>query len=119
MRDFLARLTRQALAPPQPAARDHKTGAEVPASEACKGALDGLVKVAFAAGARAERSRIEAIVRMPQAARFPRLAMSVALSGAFGVDQALEAFAAAEIDASATPKPTEPPAMESDGRVLH
>ena len=45
--------------------------------------------------------------------------MSLALSGAFGVDQALEAFAAAEIDASATPKPTEPPAMESDGRVLH
>lgn len=119
MRDFLARLAAARTWRLQPAARDLKTGAEVPASEACKGALNGLVKVAFDAGARAERARLAAILRLPQAARFPRLSMSLALSGVFGVDQALEAFAAAEIDASATPEPTEPPAMESDGRVLH
>lgn len=125
-RDLLARLTvwrgRREPSLAQAENRIAADAASVPSTfpaEAYKLALDKLVEVAFEAGVRGEQARIATIVRLPSGERFPRLALSLALSGVVTSEQAVEAFAAAESDASARSQPTESPAAESEGRVLH
>jgi hypothetical protein len=105
-----------------PAVNPERPAAKAPASfpiEAYKVALDKLVEMARAAGAREEQARIARIVRRPSADRFPRLALSLALLGVITSEQAYEAFAAAESDALARTEPRESRLPVSDGRVLH
>lgn len=87
--------------------------------EAYNAALDRLVKIAFESGAREERQRIAAITSLPDADRFIRVALSLALCGVVSPEQAIAAFAAAERDMLARRPPTESSAPEGDARVLH
>lgn len=121
MRDLLGRIAALVWRRP-PAALDREGATEAPSSfpaEAYKLALDRLVETAFEAGGREERARLAAIMRLPGAERFPRLAWGLAVSGVISPTEAFRAFAAAELDALARQQPTELHSTESDGRILH
>jgi hypothetical protein len=82
--------------------------------EAFNAALDKMVEVAFEAGRRGERARIDAIMSMPLAERFMKLAWRMARSDVVSPEQATQAFDAAEFDAHVLAQP-----IEAEGRTLH
>ena len=108
---------------PAPAVGDRDgVKAEAPASfplAAYNAAIDKLVEMARAAGAAEERARIAAIMTLPTAERFPRLAWRLASSGAVGPEQAAQAFVAADLDSPAPAQPTSGALDPERGRVLH
>jgi hypothetical protein len=109
-RDLLGLLGAWHRRSPQPSLQNEAYGA----------ALDRLVGMAFDSGVREEQARIAAIIRLPQAAGFPRLSLSLALSGVFSAEQATQALADAEFDVLARLHPTtESPMSANTARVLH
>jgi len=69
--------------------------------EAYHAALERMVEMARCAGASEERTRINEIMSCDSARRFPRLAWSLAKTGAMTLEQAVEALALAEADLTA------------------
>jgi hypothetical protein len=100
---------------------DHANDPTLPGvqAEAFQTKLNYLLALACDAGARAEQARIADIVLRPEAERWSRLAIRLALSGAVGVEQAVVAFAAADRDAHLSVLPRDSSQTESGGRVLH
>jgi hypothetical protein len=91
--------------------------AETPSTfpaEAYQLALDRLVSIAVETGRREERARLDAIMSMPLAERFMKLAWRMARSDVVSPEQATQAFAAAEFDAHVLAQP-----IEAEGRTLH
>jgi hypothetical protein len=104
------------LTRPQP----QKSDGDTAIGEAMAAIRDATVKfgtASFAAGAREERERIEAIARLPHAARFPATTLGLIVSEFVTVEAAAaELEAEAQREALAMAQPTESPTFE-DGRA--
>jgi hypothetical protein len=99
------------LRPPRDAEGDAAIG------EAFAAVRDAAVKLglaSFNAGARDAQERVEAICRLPNAYRFPRLALDLAKDPHITVEVAAEALQAASerADALVPAQPTESPTFE-------
>jgi hypothetical protein len=115
MRDLLRRwLGRRAQ--PAPLDAGHLFAGQ--SEEQIKSALGAAIRGAFDEGVQAERKRISEILLLPDATRFPHLAVDLAVGGATAV-QVAACLSRAEISVQARLPPTESPLAASTERILH